>query len=348
MNVDDEREIITSNPRSPNNYHPEYLPTHPMKHTEYHMQSHRQTETMPHRPSPSRGLPPAQADDKVDFALAVPHCPETSQRPQAVDAEESISRPSIARANIAVSTEHPAGSHNRQLSFAKNKEYTVLQQHVLFWDRDMDGAIYPLDTYRGFRDLGFSILFSLLSMFIINVNFSYPTRLALGGYLPDPLFRVYVGGVHKAKHGSDSGTYDHEGRFVPQAFEDMFSKWDADRKGALSFVELWRMIAGNRLVVDPFGWFAAIFEFGSTWLLLQKDGMVSKEDLRRTYDGSIFWHIREQRLRGKGWDKGFGLGNVFDAAVCYATGSKQKWDELSKKSRREVRQRGSEGSLYSL
>ncbi|KAK0724244.1 hypothetical protein B0H67DRAFT_567510 [Lasiosphaeris hirsuta] len=65
------------------------------------------------------------------------------------------------------------------------------------------------------------------------------------------------------QHSSDSGTYDHEGRFVPQAFEDMFSKWDADRKGGLLFMELWHKIAGNRLVVDPFGvslncWFLAL------------------------------------------------------------------------------------------
>jgi hypothetical protein len=29
-----------------------------------------------------------------------------------------------------------------------------------------------------------------------------------------------------------------------------------------------------------------MFEFGTTWLLLQKDGRVLKEDLRQTYDVS--------------------------------------------------------------
>jgi hypothetical protein len=76
----------------------------------------------------------------------------------------------------------------------------VLQQHVLFWDRDADGLISPWDTYIGFRDLGFNVLFSLLAMLIVNVNFSYPTRLAVSWW-PDPLFRVYVGGIHKAKVG---------------------------------------------------------------------------------------------------------------------------------------------------
>lgn len=128
----------------------------------------------------------------------------------------------------------------------------MLQQHVLFWDRDCDGQIYLWHTYSGFRELGFSFAFSLFAMFIIHSGFSYPTRLAYS-YFPDPWFRLFVGGMHKAKHGSDSGTYDREGRFVPQAFEDMFSKWDNGNKGALSAWELWNMVAGHRVAVDPFG-----------------------------------------------------------------------------------------------
>lgn len=74
----------------------------------------------------------------------------------------------------------------------------MLQQHVLFWDRDGDGQITPWDTYVGFRELGFNMLFSWLAMLIINLNFSYPSRLA-HSWFPDPWFRVYVDGIHKAK-----------------------------------------------------------------------------------------------------------------------------------------------------
>ena len=42
------------------------------------------------------------------------------------------------------------------------------------------------------------MLFSLLAVLIINLNFSYPTRLA-HSYLPDPFFRIYVDSIHKAK-----------------------------------------------------------------------------------------------------------------------------------------------------
>ena len=123
----------------------------------------------------------------------------------------------------------------------------------------------------GFRELGFNILFSIVAVLVININFSYPTRLA-HSWIPDPLFRVYVDSIYKAKvscrcahvgslpealitsqHGSDSGIYDTEGRFVPQAFEDMFSKYDKSSQGALSLPELVGLMHGNRCAGDPFG-----------------------------------------------------------------------------------------------
>jgi len=242
----------------------------------------------------------------VEFDVSVSESPVTKQRKQATDIDALLSKPSVARANLAVSASKPDGPP------AEGREdYTVLQQHVLFWDRDGDGAIYPWDTYRGFRELGFNLVFSLLAMIIINGGFSYPTRLAYS-WLPDVWFRVWVRPIHKAKHGSDTGVYDKEGRFVPQCFEDMFSKWDEEDKGSLSWLELWNMIAGNRLAVDPYGWGAAVFEFGTTWLLLQRNGRVCKEDLRQTYDGTIFWKIKEMRESGKGWNKGFGIRNLVD------------------------------------
>lgn len=58
--------------------------------------------------------------------------------------------------------------------------------------------IYPWDTYNGFRDLGFNIVFSLVAVLVINLNFAYPTRLG-HSVIPDPWFRVYVSSIHKAK-----------------------------------------------------------------------------------------------------------------------------------------------------
>lgn len=43
-------------------------------------------------------------------------------------------------------------------------------------------------------------------------------------YFPDPFFRIYIETIHMDKHGSDSGVFDTEGRFIPAKFEDMWSK----------------------------------------------------------------------------------------------------------------------------
>ena len=40
---------------------------------------------------------------------------------------------------------------------------------------------------------------------------------------------------------------------MPQAFEDLFSKWDYDNDGALSFGQFFELIRGNRVAADPFG-----------------------------------------------------------------------------------------------
>ncbi|KAK1779642.1 Caleosin related protein-domain-containing protein [Copromyces sp. CBS 386.78] len=245
----------------------------------------------------------------VDFATAVPKCPPTAERPQATSIDAIIDKPGIARANLAVSTERPQGS-SAYVDTLNLQDYTALQQHVMFFDRDGDGQIWPQDVFTGFYELGFNPFFCLLATIVIIFGFSYPTRLAFS-YFPDPFFRVYVPSIHKAKHGSDSGTYDTEGRFVPQAFEDMFSQFDMGNKAALSAGELWNIVSAKRLAVDPFGWFAAFFEFGLVWLLLvQKHGLVAKEDLRRIYDGSMFWKVRDAYRSGKGWHKGFGLRDL--------------------------------------
>ncbi|KAL2109604.1 hypothetical protein VUR80DRAFT_2278 [Thermomyces stellatus] len=238
------------------------------------------------------------------FDVAVRKAPVTYSRTQAIHADDELEKPSIARGNAAVSRDKPNGEPEQ---VKKYQDYSILQQHVMFWDRDNDGVIWPWDTYVGFRELGFNLVFSLLAVLVINLNFSYPTRLA-HSYLPDPFFRVYVDSIHKAKHGSDSGTYDKEGRFVPQPFEDLFAKWDYDNDGALDFRQFFELIRGNRVAADPFGWGAAFFEFGTTWLLIQRDGKIYKEDLRGIYDGSLFWKIAADRKQGKGWDQGFGIG----------------------------------------
>ncbi|KAL9116975.1 MAG: hypothetical protein Q9187_006493 [Circinaria calcarea] len=246
-------------------------------------------------------------------------CSESRSRLPATTTN-AIPNASLARYNVAPSACTPQGSPEYSQKYA---EYSVLQQHVLFWDRDNDGIIRPWDTYVGFRELGFSIVFSLIAVILMNGSFSYPSRLA-HSYLPDPMFRIYVSSIHKVKHGSDTGIYDSEGRFRPQMFEDLFAKYDRDSTGGLSPAELFDLIHGDRVAADPYGWCAAFMEWFTTWLLIQKDGRVWKEDIRQCYDGSLFWRIREERISGRGWDQGYGFSNAMKDLFGYRIGNSTK------------------------
>lgn len=121
----------------------------------------------------------------------------------------------------------------------------------------------------GFRDLGFNLFFSMLAVGIIHTGFSYPTRLG-HSWIPDPFLRLYVDDIHKAKvrgyrgyalvcsakpsqHGSDSGVFDNEGRFVPQNFENLFSKYGRAKEENLSLGDLFSLMRGQRCAADPFG-----------------------------------------------------------------------------------------------
>ncbi|KAH6607549.1 hypothetical protein Trco_003862 [Trichoderma cornu-damae] len=195
------------------------------------------------------------------------------------------------RANLAATYEHPEGTQASNWAREHQKQ-TVLQQHCDFFDQDKDGIIWPLDTFRGLRALGFNLLLCLLSVLIIHVSFSYPT---VSGRLPDPFFRIYLENIHRDKHGSDSGTYDNEGRFVPQKFEDMFSKYASD-KDYLTVRDMWDMLRGQRLLADPFGWGGAMFEWLATYVLLwPEDGRMKKEHIRKLYDGSLFYEMAKER-----------------------------------------------------
>lgn len=218
--------------------------------------------------------------------------------------------------------EFPVGvATKNQTSPAASDSVTALQKHVHFWDRDHDNIITMRDVYNGFRELGFSVIFSIGAL-LINIFFSYPTRLA-HSWWPDPYFRIYVDSIHKAKHGSDTGIYDSEGQFRADAFELLFAKLDSTGTESLGVTELGWLLKKDRVVADPAGWSFAFMEWWTTWLLLQKEGRVWKEDLRQCYDGTLFWRIREDRLGEKGWQQGYGWKNF--ARSMSAAGTWKEW-----------------------
>lgn len=123
---------------------------------------------------------------------------------------------------------------------------------------------------------------------------------------------IFLKNVHRDKHGSDTGTYDHEGRFVPQRFEDIFAKY-AEGRDYLTIWDVSNVLKGQRCIADPIGWGGAFFECKSSQLLCRRmfllmitgiatyimlwpeDGRMMKEDIRGIYDGSIFYTLAERR-----------------------------------------------------
>jgi hypothetical protein len=187
-----------------------------------------------------------------------------------------------ARATIAASVSSPHGTQTDNYANA-HRTQTVLQQHVAFFDGDGDGIIWPTDTYRGFRALGFHAVLAALAAVIIHTAFSYPTLprpVTLPMSVPDPCFRLYTASIHRCKHGSDSGAFDNEGRFIPQRFEDLFSKYAAakrerashpapaddaeldplDDDEGITLREAFALTHGQRVLFDPFGAAGALFE----------------------------------------------------------------------------------------
>ncbi|KAG2492156.1 hypothetical protein HYH03_009647 [Edaphochlamys debaryana] len=227
----------------------------------------------------------------------IPSYPITLEHPPPKDLDKVMPNPGMPRANKAVSREKPEGDPRSPA------DRTVLQQHVMFWDRDNDGVIFPYDTFVGFRRLGFNLLISSLAVPFIHLSFSYPT---LKSWIPDPRLPIYLNQIHRTKHGSDSEVYDTEGRFVPEKFESIFSKFDKDNKGGLGWKDIQEMVYTNMNINDPNGWIAERLEWYVTYLLLRDHkGLVSKEKIRGVYDGTI-WEVvaqqeEERKQRARAW-----------------------------------------------
>ena len=163
-------------------------------------------------------------------SYTIPNHPAMVSHPAPQALEKALYEPYMPRANLAVSVDTPEGTTKD--GWAKqNQDRSTLQQvlhgsqfcscqtaltsprltlqHVLFFDRDRDDIIWPSDTFTGFHDLGYNVVWCITAVLIIHSGFSYFTS---DSWIPDPFFRLSVARMHRAKHGSDTGTYDTEVR----------------------------------------------------------------------------------------------------------------------------------------
>ncbi|KAG5078251.1 hypothetical protein JHK82_056946 [Glycine max] len=146
------------------------------------------------------------------------------------------------------------------------------------------------------RAIGFNVVASVILAVVINAGLSYPTQPILEinrvevsesrvgstlsvesesvflSWFPSLLFPVYMHNIPKAKHGSD---------------QEFMTQKDVPDK--LTLGEVWDMTEGNRNAFDIFGWLAAKLEWGVLYILARdEEGFLSKEAVRRCFDGSLF------------------------------------------------------------
>ncbi|CAI9096751.1 OLC1v1032961C1 [Oldenlandia corymbosa var. corymbosa] len=174
-----------------------------------------------------------------------------------------------------------------------NDEPSALQKHVMFFDSNNDGFIYPWETFKGFRAIGCGILLSGFAAIFIHLSLSSKTRSDKGFTLRFP---IEVKNIKKAKHGSDSGVYDTQGRFVATKFEQMFKQHAHTNPNALTAQELNELLKANRQPKDFGGWIAAYIE----WKILykvgkDKQGLLPKETVKAVYDGSLFGKMAKEK-----------------------------------------------------
>ncbi|XP_030496310.2 probable peroxygenase 4 isoform X2 [Cannabis sativa] len=184
--------------------------------------------------------------------------------------------------------------HDHQVvdgKFIPSQEF-VLQKHAAFFDRNHDGIIYPWETFQGCRAIGCGIALSTVAAIFINVGLSSKTR---PGKFIHPLFPIEIKNIHLGKHGSDSGTYDTQGRFVGEKFEEIFKKHAKTNPEALTSKELDEMLHTNRLPKDYPGWIGAFSEWKILYLLAKdKNGLLHKDKVRGVYDGTLFEQMEKE------------------------------------------------------
>jgi peroxygenase len=173
-------------------------------------------------------------------------------------------------------------------------EMTALQRHVAFFDWNGDGYITVLEDYRGLRALGIDPVLASSFATAINGVLATPSR----GF---PSLTIDLRRIATGIHGSDSGIYDDDGNFVPEAFERLFRDWDRDGSDGLDPGELLARAVEDADLFDVFGVVTSGAEFGLLFVVAAEDGELSRARMRSFYDGTLFYVLAEEREGAPPW-----------------------------------------------
>jgi peroxygenase len=172
-------------------------------------------------------------------------------------------------------------------------EMTPLQKHVSFFDYNGDGYVTLLEDYKGLRALGIDPVSAAAFASAINTALGTPTS----GY---PSLTISIYGIAKGVHGSDTGIYDSQGRFVPEAFERLFDDWDKNGSDGLDPAELAARTINDADLGDLFGVTGSVAEFGLLYAVAAENGELTRDRMRAFYDGTLFYTLADERA-GEPW-----------------------------------------------
>lgn len=174
---------------------------------------------------------------------------------------------------------------------APQKTRTALQKHIDYFDRNGDGEIKPLETYRSCRKLGMGVLLSAGAAVAINA--------ALGVKSGSPWYKfltIQTEGIHHGKHEGDTGVYDKDGQFVQQKFDEMWQKHDKNGDNALSQQEIEDMMVANGNGKASTG---SKLEFRLLLKLAGEDTpdgrVLTRSRMESFYDGSLFYTLAGEK-----------------------------------------------------
>ncbi|KAJ1698859.1 hypothetical protein LUZ63_007371 [Rhynchospora breviuscula] len=179
--------------------------------------------------------------------------------------------------------------------YANYDNLTPLQKHIAFFDRNKDGRVYPAEAIEGMMAIGFNMDLATYAAGLIVGGLSGAT--APPGTIPGLLDPVYVENIKKGIHRSHSGSYDKEGRFVPEKFEEAFAKYGKTKPNALTLLEIDQLIKGNREPNDPMGPLSETVEWKLLYIAARdkKDGFLYKDTARGAFNGSLWDKMAKQR-----------------------------------------------------